>query len=463
MKKILYFLSFFCSFISKAQTDLALIDLYPVDYASSGTVKKFYPYCHNMGTNNVNYSAMTIHWQINGGAVQTAIPQNTTPSFLINGLKKELNNPAMAFQVPNTPGTYPLKVWITIAGTDINPNNDTITRMVKVIDNLPQKNVVLETFKHQACGPCYPADTMIKNQIDIFQHYHSVGIYTYSGDAIFSADGEALENQLGPYAHPTVVFDHFRFPGETGFGQSFGTYSGTLLLDNLFRRDEFLEPVEVSFSKLGIDKVARTLSVELSAKFYDALSNDLRFNLYILEDSIIGYQASAPNPSNYIHTRVLRTILGGTWGQASSIPSSVSAGQTATYTFNFTVPANFDMRMLRLVGMVQKYNTSLYDRRILNSNKLLVRDYWTTPLGTNNISKDVEINIYPNPTSQYLNIDLSDKNIQFHSLKVMSLDGKTVLETSYTAQLNIEKLASGSYYLILANDKASYTKMFTKN
>ena len=46
----------------------------------------------------------------------------------------------------------------------------------------------------------------------------------------------------------------------------------------------------------------------------------------------------------------------------------------------------------KLNVLEKKYNASLYDRRILNSNKLLLRDYWTSPLGTNNISKDVEIN-----------------------------------------------------------------------
>ncbi len=462
MKKLILLFIALYSFSAQAQTDLALIDLYPVDYASTGTTKQFYPYCHNMGTSNVNYSDMTIHWQINGGTVQTATPQNTTPSFLINGLKKELINPGMAFQAPSTAGSYVLKVWITIVGTDINPANDTISKTVKVIDNLPQKNVVLETFKHQACGPCYPGDTMIKNQIDIYPHYHSVNVYTGSTDVIYSADGDALENGLGPYAHPTVVFDHFRFPGETGFGQSFYTLNGQKYLENLFKRDEFLEPVEVTFSKLDIDKTNKTLTVELSAKFYDDLSDDFRFNLYVLEDSIVGYQASAPNPNTYVHTRVMREMLGGTWGQVSSIPSFVTKGQIVTYTYNYTVPSNFDMRMLRLVGMVQKYNSSLYDRRILNSAKVLVRDYWDTPLSVGQHDKSNDIKIYPNPTSDYLNIELSAK-IQLGKVVIRDLSGRIVLE-SIQSKVAIHSLTPSTYLVTIETQSGErYTEIIRKN
>ncbi len=181
-----------------------------------------------------------------------------------------------------------------------------------------------------------------------------------------------------------------------------------------------------------------------------------------MEDSIVEFQASAPNPNSYVHTRVMRTILGGTWGQPSSIPSTVTSGQTVTYTFNYTVPANFDMRMLRLVGMVQKFSPDRYDRRILNSGKVLVRDYWTTPLGTNEVSKNVNIKVYPNPASSNLNIELDDKNLEIKTLKVMSADGKILIEKPFQSTLNIENIASGFYYLLLSNEKESFIQSFVK-
>lgn len=457
MQRLLLILSLIITCSANAQIDLALVDLYPVDYLETGSVKKFYPICQNMGTVNVNYSDMTVNWQFDGGPISTSIPQNTTPSFLIAGLKKPLESTTMNLQVPPVAGLYLLKVWISTTGTDINGFNDTISKIVKVIDDMPQKNVVLKMFKHQTCGPCYPADTMVKNQIDILPYYNTVNIYTGSNDVIYSIHGDTLDN----YAHPQVVFDHFGFPSDPySLGNGFYSYNGGYFLENLYLREEFLEPVEVSFASLAIDTNNRTIVAEVAAEFYDDLSDDLRFNIYVLEDSILAYQASAPDPSNYYHTRVLRTMLGGTWGASSSIPQSVSTGQTVNYTFNYTVPANYDMKRMRLIAMVQKYNASVYDRRTLNSHQVFTKDYFSASTAENAALMH-QFNVYPNPASDVLNLELSD-GLTMKQLKIVSISGQTILESEFSNSVDISQLAEGSYYLVVSDEQHSYSRMFVK-
>jgi len=441
---------------SVAQTDLALIDLYPVDYLESGSLKNFHPICSNMGTNNVDYSDMTVFWQFDNGPIGSATPENTTPSFLIAGLKKPLEGTSMNLQVPSTAGVYTLKVWISIIGTDINALNDTITKTVKVLDELPQKNVVLQMFKHQTCGPCYPADTMIKHQVDPLPNYHTVNLYCSTSDVIYSPHGDTLDN----YAHPMVVFDHFDFPSDPfSLANSFYTLNGEKYLENLYEREEFLEPVAVSFSSLTVDTNSRTIVAEVSAEFYDDLTDDLRFNVYVLEDSILEYQASAPDPANYYHTRVLRTMLGNTWGQPSSIPSSVTTGQVVNYTFNFSVPSGYNMKRLRLIGLVQKYNASNYNRRILNSSQVFTKDYLSASLNENDLN--YQFDLYPNPANDALNIALENEK-DMKEVRVMTPDGKVVLESEFSTTIDISGLATGSYYLVVSNESGSHTKLFVK-
>ena len=456
MFRLLLFILIAIPYQSSAQTDLALIELYPVDYLEAGSVKEFHPICSNMGTNNVDYSDMTIYWQFDNGPIGSATPENTTPSFLIAGLTKPLEGTSMNLQVPATAGVYTLKVWISIIGTDVGPLNDTVTKTVKVLDELPQKNVVLQMFKHQTCGPCYPADTMIKHQVDPLPYYNTVNLYCSTSDVIYSPHGDTLDN----YAHPMVVFDHFTFPSDPfSLANSFYTLNGQKYLDKLYEREEFLEPVGVSFSSLTVDTNSRTIVAEVSADFYDDLSGDYRFNVYILEDSILEYQASAPDPVNYYHTRVLRTMLGNTWGQPSSIPSSVSTGQTVSYTFNFSVPNGYDMTQLRLIGLVQKFSASNYDRRILNSSQVFSRDYLSASLGEEDLN--YQFDLYPNPAANVLQIDLKNE-VDMKEIRVVTLAGKVVLESEFTNVIDVSQLAAGSYYVVVSNENGSHTKMFVK-
>jgi len=455
MYRLLLFFSFFTSCIATAQVDLALIDIFPVHYLETGSTKNFHPICHNLGNSNVNYSEMTVHWQVDGGAISTATPQNTVPSFLIAGQKKPLESATMNLQVPSTAGVYTLKVWISTVSTDSNPSNDTIVQTIKVIDDLPQKNVVLKTFKHLSCGPCYPADTMVKNNVDALPQYNTVNIYTEPGDVLYSIHGDTLDN----YAHPTVVYDYFDFPSDPfSLGNGFYTLSGNYYLENLYEREEFLEPVEVSFSTVNVDTNNRTITAEVAANFYDNLSADLRFNIYVLEDSVLAYQASAPDPNNYYHTRVLRTMLGGSWGLSSSIPSSVTAGQTVNYTFNYTVPVEYNMRRLRLIALVQKYSANNYDRRIINSKKVFTQDFLNATLPENETRS---VQIFPNPAKDQLTIELGN-GLAMKRIKILSLMGNTVLESEFSESIDISKLAAGSYYIVVFDEHQSCTQLFVK-
>ena len=154
MKLKCYLLLLALPFVSPvwAQCDFTVAALTPLDYQVPGT-KKFAVSIRNAGTTGLG--KVDIYWQQDNGAVNSVSKVPIQIKFSgINGL---VEDPAFNVSFPSA-GTYKLKVWIKmIAPLDVNPANDTLTATIRVFPSLPKKNVLLEVFKHQLCGPCYEA------------------------------------------------------------------------------------------------------------------------------------------------------------------------------------------------------------------------------------------------------------------------------------------------------------------
>ncbi|OIQ27696.1 MAG: hypothetical protein BM564_11490 [Bacteroidetes bacterium MedPE-SWsnd-G2] len=70
------------------------------------------------------------------------------------------------------------------------------------------------------------------------------------------------------------------------------------------------------------------------------------------------------------------------------------------------------------------------------------------------------IGIYPNPTRNYLNIQLKD-GVEVKTIEVFNLDGQTILETEFTEKLNVSGLTEGLYLLRLTGENGQfYVKKF---
>lgn len=192
--------------------------------------------------------------------------------------------------------------------------------------------------------------------------------------------------------------------------------------------------VDVSLSKVTYNSINRSLSVTVKADFFTAMSGDFRFNLYIVEDSVVGSgpaydQVNAFNNQQghpfygkgspikgYAHRHVVRKMMGSSWGTAGSIPATVSAGQSVTYTYTLSLNSAWKTDRIHLVGVVQQYNQNTSQRQILNSveERLTVRSvkpglvvpptpYLTAKLG---VTKEQEIKI-SNPHTAPITVDIA--------------------------------------------------------
>jgi hypothetical protein len=95
-------------------------------------------------------------------------------------------------------------------------------------------------------------------------------------------------------------------------------------------------------------------------------------------------------------------------------------------------------------------------------------DYWTlfgnlTFLGTNSFSIDKHINLYPNPSTNYLNIDIKDLNNG--QVNILDNNGKVLVNQilkNTSNSIDISGLSSGLYLFKIITSEGIFTKKVIK-
>jgi len=96
------------------------------------------------------------------------------------------------------------------------------------------------------------------------------------------------------------------------------------------------------------------------------------------------------------------------------------------------------------------------------SNTQLITISETTSIG--NVISNMKVNIYPNPTSKLVHVDLSNIENNNISIKLYSLTGSVMQEWSNikgktTQILNLESISAGSYFLLVSTEKGNLSKI----
>jgi hypothetical protein len=78
-------------------------------------------------------------------------------------------------------------------------------------------------------------------------------------------------------------------------------------------------------------------------------------------------------------------------------------------------------------------------------------------LGIDNEKQDLILNLYPNPTSQFITLDINTSDLQNYSVQLTDIHGKQILEIENLqnkTEMNLNNLPTASYYLILMKGKS---------
>lgn len=154
--------------------------------------------------------------------------------------------------------------------------------------------------------------------------------------------------------------------------------------------------------------------------------------------------------------------------------------QTAADPDSRVLVAHYDADNQPTIGQVLEYDAplvsaggrvrALYTIRFASDNKLQGNGfqftYYGIQTGLNNY-ENVEVNVYPNPASSYVNVQVSTEDAQQFSAKVVDMMGKTVYMDQFNHnggeeiyQIPVNNLSKGVYFLHLNSSNGSTVQKF---
>lgn len=268
--------------------------------------------------------------------------------------------------------------------------------------NAQTKHVVLEESTGTWCQYCPKGNYFIDSLSKFYPNFIAVAIH--SNDEMMD---DEYSSSCDLSAAPSAYIDrqNIEEPTNTWFEKVQAAFNHTPSSD-----------IDVYTS---FNASTRLLTVRVKASFTSAISGNYRFAAIITEDGITGplpqynqnntygggttvmggFEALPnPIPANMIaFNHVARKILGGYTGQSGSVPASVSAGDTASYTFTYNIPTTWNENNIKVVGLLFKPDNSIDNANVssyLDGNTNAKPLFISEPLATSNVGSPYVFDIY---------------------------------------------------------------------
>lgn len=147
----------------------------------------------------------------------------------------------------------------------------------------------------------------------------------------------------------------------------------------------------------------------------------------------------------------------------------VSSATIGTFTFNFSEFENFENTSIKLIDKVLqnvvdvKANTT-YTFAVTDANKALLNNRFALEFNRikPGVANSLVLNAYPNPTSQFLLLEVAKENV---TVIITDLNGRILQQQKVAAglqKINVEKFATGAYFISLVDEKEKQTVQFVK-
>lgn len=272
------------------------------------------------------------------------------------------------------------------------------------------QKVVVEEHTGAWCGWC-PDGALILEDI-VNAEENAIAVSIHQGDAMQIPVSSSIRSFYSP-AFPQATINRA--------GAPISRANWTSAVNVALQKSPL---ASVSFDSVSLDPGSRELTARIKVTFLGDTTGQMRVNLYVLEDGLTGTGSQwdqvnylntqqghplygAGNPlTGYIHNHVLREALGGAWGTAGSIPSSVAAGSEYTHTFVYEVPNAYNIDNMHLVAMVNYHGgQQLYSRPTLNAEEMPLAMAVGVEEGLGAHSAALQLS--PNPAQDRLNVSFS--------------------------------------------------------
>jgi hypothetical protein len=189
-----------------------------------------------------------------------------------------------------------------------------------------------------------------------------------------------------------------------------------------------------------------SVNIEVDIQSLESINNEDLVLLCALVQPVVEL------PSGDKYYNVVKEFLPNPGG--INLPSSWTQGESKSYSFNFTPTSEQVLNNSRVVVFVQNIDT----RKVYQSSS---KDLWIlTSDGITSLEK--RINIYPNPSSDYVTIDSPEK---IRSISIIDMTGRvlnrSVINNS-TTTLPVAWLRSGAYLVSIEFENERVIKRFVR-
>lgn len=374
MRKIFFtFLCMLSALTTFGQGSAKVNSLALPKYPVVGTGIQIKGQVQNVGATNI--TSFKFNYAINGGQTVSATVSQSIGTGAIVTVTHSTN------WVPATAIKNTIKVWITdintTGGANSASNNGEITSTVTTATQLVDKHVLMEYYSGEWCGWCPDGALTIQNIKNEFGN-KIIASTIHQGDFMQNNSGVSMINAFAISGYPSGTVDR---KSPSGGGAE------------VMNRGSFRDAVAAQLTAnpqvpIGIDIEqtyncnTRQITLKANTNFYAPMDERMRISFFVQEDGVIGqgqrnflnttaghpYQGLGDPIPNYSHKDVYRGTTGSIYGQP--ITSTIAAGTKANQTFNFTVPAGWDLNKIYLVVAIVNDGTAQGQREVYNVRRV---------------------------------------------------------------------------------------------
>lgn len=410
----------------------------------------------NVGGNAI--TSVKINW--NDGTDHEA----TINTNIAVGASANVSHPTKVNYATALTNTINVTITEVNATTDSDPSNNTGSTLITTISQKPAKNVVFEEGTGTWCGWC-PRGAVAMDYMAATYPNGFIGIAVHNGDPMKVTEYDNGVAFSGfPSAHVDRTLKSIDVT-KSNFESKYNSAKNAIV------------PASVGVAVSG---TGATKQIEASATFYSNFPNaNYRLGVIIVEDKVSGttsgyaqtnYYAGGgsgpmggyenlPDPvpaSQMVYNHVGRALLGGFNGQQGSVPTSITDGQTVSYSFNYTIPSTSNEANMYAVAVLIDPATG----EIINAKQSKL-----SSLNVTSIEKTINMNVYPNPATDKLTVAFDAEGGNY-AIEITDLQGRVVATQTFTSlsgsqsiDLNVADLKTGNYLVSVAKEGASFTKM----
>lgn len=276
-------------------------------------------------------TSFDVSWTLNAGELNTSsysgmsLATNQTYNFTADQ------------ELPAVPGTHDFKIWVSNVngGTDQNPENDTINKIVGVATQSLQRSPFFESFTSSTCEPCTGFNNNVMNPF-IQQHGEEITLVKYqmnwpgNGDPYYTPEGGERRTYYGVNAVPMLYVE----------GKNVSTSAGAV--NNAFNNG-MADPAFVVVEGLHtID--GNIITVEADIHPYVNLY-DVTVHIVVIERLTTGNVGS--NGETQFH-HVMMKMLPDAKGTTLDMPAGISTILTYSYDMSTTHVEEMDDLMVAI-------------------------------------------------------------------------------------------------------------------